>query len=300
VTGAICLAPGTLRRALERTTREALACGALRPIETEQVAVEDGGVRFLVRMVSSLRRKEADKRRRAGRAGESASPANPFLPPEPELTVAEISPTHLAVLNKFNVLPHHLLIVTRGFEHQETLLTLGDFQALFACMAEYDGLGFYNGGVVAGASQTHKHLQLIPLPFADEGPAIPMEPLLQGDGPSCPDLPFAHAFRRLATPAGANLKVAAEEAHACYLDLLATLGIRAAMREGEPRQSAPYNLLLAYGWMLAVPRVAEFFHGVSVNALGFAGSLFVKDRTQLDLIAAHGPMRMLRAVAGHP
>jgi ATP adenylyltransferase len=294
----IDLVPGSLRPALERTTREALACGALRPVDTDQLVAEDGGVRFLVRMVSSLRRKEAEKRRRAGQATDAGRPANPFLPPEPELTVADVSPTHLAILNKFNVLPQHLLIVTRRFEHQETLLTVADFHALLACVAECDGLGFYNGGIVAGASQPHKHLQLVPLPFAEDGPAIPMEPLLQGDGPTCTGLPFAHAFGRLASPRGAHLAEAAEEAHACYLDLLAALGIGAVTREGEPRQSAPYNLLLAHGWMLAVPRIGEFFESVSVNALGFAGSLFVKDRAQLDLVGSHGPMRVLRAVAG--
>jgi ATP adenylyltransferase len=292
-------APGALRRVLERTTREALACGALRPVETEQVTVEDGGVGFLVRTVSSLRRKEADKRRRADQGGAEGKPANPFLPPEVELTVAQVPPAHVAVLNKFNVLPEHLLLVTRAFEHQETLLTPTDFRALLACMAEYDALGFYNGGAVAGASQPHKHLQLVPLPFAEEGPALPVEPLLTGDGPICPQLPFAHAFGRLGVPTGADhLGRAAEVAHGLYLDLLERIGIRPVEREGDSRQSAPYNLLLARGWMLAVPRVEECFEGISVNALGFAGSLFVKDRDQLGRIRAAGPMRALRAVAG--
>jgi ATP adenylyltransferase len=49
---------------------------------------------------------------------------------------------------------------------------------------------------------------------------------------------------------------------------------------------------------LVVPRVDEFFRGISVNALGFAGSLFVKDRSQLELVRAQGPMQFLSAVAG--
>jgi ATP adenylyltransferase len=64
------------------------------------------------------------------------------------------------------------------------------------------------------------------------------------------------------------------------------------------RQSAPYNLLIAEDWLLAVPRVAECFGSVSVNALGFAGSLFVKDRERLEAVRAAGPMAVLRAVAG--
>ena len=98
------LPPGSLRDAVEATTEAALACGALRPIETEQLDVDDGGVRFLVRVVSSLRRK-AGARRSEGRR--STEPDNPFLPPEPELTVGQLAPAHVAVLNKYKVLPLH-------------------------------------------------------------------------------------------------------------------------------------------------------------------------------------------------
>ncbi|MES9860967.1 MAG: hypothetical protein ABW157_17270 [Candidatus Thiodiazotropha sp. LLP2] len=49
--------------------------------------------------------------------------------PEPSLTVSELSPTHIAVLNKFNVVNHHLLIVTSKFESQERLLNECDVDA---------------------------------------------------------------------------------------------------------------------------------------------------------------------------
>jgi ATP adenylyltransferase len=44
------------------------------------------------------------------------------------------------------VVDHHILIVTRAFEDQDTWLTLADFEALAICMAEIDGLAFFNGG----------------------------------------------------------------------------------------------------------------------------------------------------------
>ena len=63
-------------------------------------------------------------------------------------------------------------------------------------------------------------------------------------------------------------------------------------------QMAPYNLLLRRGWLLLVPRRAERWEGISINALGFAGSLFVKHRDDIERIRPAGPMQLLAAVAG--
>ncbi len=49
--------------------------------------------------------------------------------------------------------------------------------------------------------------------------------------------------------------------------------------------------------MLLVPRSREFSQGISVNALGYVGSLFVKDKTGLDTIRRTGPMDLLREVS---
>jgi sulfate adenylyltransferase (ADP) / ATP adenylyltransferase len=294
----ILLAPGTLAGAVAERVRAALRSGALQPIQTDQTLIEDAGVRFVVRAVSSLRRKEAEKRLRAGAGDQGTKAPNPFLPPEPELTVTAVSRTHLAVLNKFNVLAGHLLLVTRAFEHQENLLTLGDFRALFVCMAEYEALGFYNGGAEAGASQTHKHLQLVSLPTNPTGPALPMEPLLTGSGPRCPALPFAHGFARLDVGIRRDPLAAAAEALRHYRRLLSQLGLASRPKDDGGRQSAPYNLLVAHDWMLVVPRVRECYRSISINALGFAGSLFVKEPEQLEIIRSAGPMRVLTAVAG--
>ena len=268
------LQPGSLFQSIVERTRRAIACGALRPIETEQGFVEEEGVRFLVRRVSSLRRKDEERVQIKDRV-------NPFLPPEEDLFVAEISDTHVGVLNKFNVIDNHLLIVTRRFVDQETLLDISDFQALWACMADFEGLGFYNGGVVAGASQPHKHLQHVPLPMAGEGPAVPIEPLLVAG------LPFRHAFARL-QPA-----TDAATLHGLYHHMLEKAGIAGV----GSRQSAPYNLLLTRCWMLLVPRSQEFYEGISINALGYAGSLFVRDERQMRMIRERGPMTVLRHVS---
>ena len=65
---------------------------------------------------------------------------------------------------------------------------------------------------------------------------------------------------------------------------------------GGGRQSAPYNLLVTSSWMLLVPRSRHAYRGIPVNGLGFAGSLFVRNRQELERVRELGPMTILREV----
>ncbi len=276
----------TLAAAVAATAERALASGALEPIVTDETVIEDGGVRFLVRRVSTLAQKERVRQQRKA----ARPPIDPFDPPEPALTVASLSDTHVAVLNKFPVIAGHLLAVTRRFADQEALLDADDMAAIALCLASIDGLAFYNAGAVAGASQPHKHLQVVPLPLGAGALRVPIEALFEdGAGRAgavrVAGLPFAHAFTRSAGDAAALLDA--------YYALLAAAGLH--VRDG--RASAPYNWLATRDWMLVVPRTQDRFGDISVNALGFAGSLFVRDAEELAALRAAGPIAALRAVA---
>jgi ATP adenylyltransferase len=280
------LEPGTLWSKTLAASERALGSGALQPITTESDFLRDAGIEFLVRSVSSLTRKAED----IGRS------SNPFLPYDPEMFVADISDTHLCLLNKFNVIHHHLLIITRRFEDQEELLTLRDMEAIQACLGEFGGLAFYNGGEVAGASQRHKHLQMIPLPLAERGPVVPIEPLLararfRNALGTAPGLPFVHCIARSPGSPAPSPGVEAEQALELYRRMLEAVGLDSG---GAERQSGPYNLLLTREWMLLVPRSREHFESISINALGFAGALLVRDEAQMKSLRDHGPMAALR------
>ena len=292
---------GALWEKLVATTEHALRSGSLLPVPTNHAFIEDNGIRFFVRVLSSLRRKdEAKKKQDAGSIGGKV--INPFLPPEKDLIVADLTDTHIAVLNKFNVVEYHLLIVTRGFEDQDTLLTLQDFEALWLCMTEFNSLGFYNGGREAGASQKHKHLQLVPLPLALEGPAVPIEPLLEKtglEGELCtiPAFSFVHSFVRLVPGIARDPAAAAKISFALYGWMLHTVGLNTPEVSRPIVQSMPYCFLVTRGWMLLVPRTREFFEGISFNSLAFAGSFFVRSEEQLERLKAFGPMKALANVA---
>ncbi|QGZ54321.1 ATP adenylyltransferase family protein [Paraburkholderia acidiphila] len=298
----------TLREAIERQTALALACGALHPIETAHTFIDDGGMRFYVRVAGNLARKEAARLTpQTVVASGSQPPRDPFLPYEPDLFVGDLTPTHVALLNKFNVIDQHLLIVTRRYEPQEAVLDAADFTALIAALREIDGLAFYNGGAAAGASQPHKHLQMVPLPLAGEGPHVtPLEALLgsaqtvHGARPIAivPGLAFRHAFARLDLGRGKGITDdAVHVALDCYRALLDAAGVPAIDVGGVAHQGAPYNLLVTRQWMLVVPRTAECVEGISVNSLGFAGSFFVRNAAQLQTLTQLGPMTALERVS---
>jgi len=297
----IMIRKGSLWQAVRRTTENALRTGALLPIPTEYEFIDDGGVSFFVRVMTTLQRKDEEKKKQK-EASSKGEKANPFLPYEEDLFVAHVSDTHVALLNKFNVVEHHLLIITRHFEDQETLLTPADFEALWACMAEYEGLGFYNGGEAAGASQKHKHLQMVPLPLAPRGPKVPMEPLLAGAGSgSGPGIihsfPFRHVFVRLDGTGSMDIQTMAKMTFELYGAMLEHVGMTPPSGTGLTRQSGPYCFLATREWMLLVPRTTEFYKGVSLNSLAYAGSFFVRNEEQLSLIKEEGPLSILSRVA---
>ena len=291
-------AQGWLWEQAELIAQQALATGALQPIHTTITHLPAGPANFLIHQLDGDGGADAldQKLTRSPFAGNhDFRDFNPFLPYDTALYVADISPTHLALLNKFPVMRQHLLVVTRAFEEQDAALTGADFAALWACMGAGGTLGFYNSSKVAGASQRHKHLQVVPLPLDPTGVAVPIESLLgppTAPGQICmaSDLPFRHALVWF-DPA----ELVADAATPAHLleTYCAMLQACAAWNDGAPR---PYNLLLTHRWMLLAPRSQERCDGIGVNGLGFAGCLLVRNDDDLARLREMGPLAVLQRV----
>lgn len=294
--------PGTFWETVQIRTAQAMQCRAIHPIRTRSELVEEDGVTFLLRVVSALARKDQAENEHPQNSPGGHKQDNPFLPYDENLFVADISDTHVCVLNKYQVLDHHILLVTRSFQEQESPLTVKDFEAVWACLAEFDGLAFYNAGETAGASQRHKHLQIVPLPLGAEIPPIPLEPLwrtarFKGAMGVVPGLQFRHMLARLDSRWPASPSAGARELVRLYGEMADRMGLRSGGEEGKTTNASPYNLLITREWMFLVPRSTECFEGISINALGFAGALLVKDEAQRQLVKTRGPMTALHRVA---
>jgi len=315
--------------AIDARSAAALAAGALVPVQAEQVEMEDAGMRFIVRWVSSLAAKDASRNAapvpsdaagdRAGKAegvqcgvvaGKGDKDAktvaipggprdpnfNPFLNPDPELTVGPVGDAHVAILNKFPLCARHLVLARRAFEEQLLPLARSDFAALAELMGEAGGIGLYNGGTAAGASQRHKHVQWMPDDAGNASlrlfaPGLPAG-LAEHGVATHPALPMRHCFVRVRCGRGEATKAAAASLHAGFERACVELGLSA----GEDGLLPPFNLLAGEGWLLAIPRRQEHFEGISMSAVCFGGTLYTRHREQIEAIRAVGPLRALAAV----
>ena len=127
----ILLESGRLAQLVARQIDRGTASGDLQPTETTEHPLVEDGVHFSVRVIQGFDRKKRSDSKQA-RTG-----SNPFLPPySDDLFVADVSDTHVVLLNKFPALRGHLVIATRTFEPQESPLGEADFAAVWLCVAE--------------------------------------------------------------------------------------------------------------------------------------------------------------------
>lgn len=238
---------------------------------------------------------------------------NPFLPYEPSMFVQDIGNSHVLLLNKFNVVENHVLLVTKTFQQQSSLLTITDHTALWECISEFSALAFYNAGSIAGASQPHKHLQLIPTPVGfvkgmENNRMTPIDEMLDGIVDSITPteskgLGFLHAVigmkdcTKLALEG--RLQEAGEMSMDRYLTLLRVAGRKVGHELMEKNASNDgvepyaYNLLVTREWMMVIPRRKCDYKGVGVNAIGFACCLLVRDEKGLEVVVQEGGMKIL-------
>lgn len=253
-------------------------------------------IKFVLRVSDSLR----DKPKPPKSSQEQKAWKDPFAPYDEALWVDHLSPTHTLLLNKFNVVAYHVLVVTKDFKHQTDGLDLQDLEATWQVVQAIPqgALAYFNCGPESGASQPHKHIQVVPLPLADDPAVIPSplsqmmdrawrdSQLCEGAVASVHDLPYQNYFSKLSSRTQPNQLIS------MYKSLL-----QKCSPGGQPPES--YNLLLTRDHMVVVPRRKENIGSVAINALGFAGTILVNSKAGLEYIQEQGPVKILEA-AGCP
>eukprot|EP01017_Pseudomicrothorax_dubius_P043859 TRINITY_DN7367_c0_g2_i1.p1 TRINITY_DN7367_c0_g2~~TRINITY_DN7367_c0_g2_i1.p1 ORF type:complete len:326 (-),score=78.34 TRINITY_DN7367_c0_g2_i1:212-1189(-) len=212
---------------------------------------------------------------------------NPFLAPITEdVFIGHLSSTHSLLLNKFSVVPSHVLVVTRAVEPQFTLLNTTDFTATFAVIEAIDGFAFFNCGELSGASVPHKHVQVIPKSEFSNSKLLDLYDKLamtvnEGETIQVPQYQFLHVLVHLPDDIKKVVKV--------YKKMLKQLG-------NDPLEKS-CNVLFTKRWMFIVVRKQEKACDgeLGINSLGFVGSFLVKNDDLFKKVTS--PLRLLEEIS---
>ncbi len=273
-----------LDRALRRS-ESARSAGALIPLSTSMEQIDgDTGCRF------DLRHLNGSPPRHLKPAGPKP---NPFRPWDPRLEVDPVGQSHVVILNKYPVQIGHLLLITREWAPQLGWLDAADWHAVSAVNDQVKGLWFFNCGPVAGASQPHRHLQLLPRRSCD--PVCPRDAWFASRRTGGGSAEGTDPLDRSCVVASVSADdISPEELQRTYLSLCARAGVGQPDLDPLPRQA--YNLLIGRQWMALILRERDGVHGFSVNALGFAGYLLSTDGSDREWLQTQGPDALLREV----
>ncbi|CDK26907.1 unnamed protein product [Kuraishia capsulata CBS 1993] len=237
---------------------------------------------------------------------------NPFLLPEPELTVSDdLLKDYRLILNKYPNSLDHFLMVTRKFVPQDTLLSPLELQLMYGILKNLNDakngarfFGFFNSGPQSGYSQYHKHMQFMRIP--DNFPVFPdsvvngVEAFLPGDlahqkqPMKNNDLSFQHLILPLPS------KFDDDEACEDWLSMAYMALVRRAMNIFKDSdlefEKISYNFLITDRWMMLVPRRFAHHGVIWINSLGFLGLFSTKNEETKQVILDLGFSTILKEV----
>lgn len=136
----------------------------------EEREIKTLDVDFVVRSVPALLKKPTPNAVKPAEKQPQQNKEDPFAPPYvPNLLISEQEPEGgVVLLNKFCVVPRHMLLVSRDFAPQNLPPPPELLAQAYRILAGFRGdpteeemMAFYNCGWESGASQKHCHLQLI-------------------------------------------------------------------------------------------------------------------------------------------
>jgi ATP adenylyltransferase len=158
-------------------------------------------------------------------------------------------------------------------------------------MNTIDGFMYYNSNKNAGASQSHKHLQVVPYgSFPTKLLLTKIDRQLRNMNglTTLPWFNFAHAIYKF------NCDISRNPLRKSKLLYDAYRSCKLSTRNSDLNDG--YNLVLTHKWMLLVKRRRDSHLGVKMNSMAFVGSFAVRTKNQCNTIEQVGPLSMLKAV----
>ncbi len=260
-----------------RQTKISIEKGHLFPLKTTDITKEFYDDKdFLIRKLDTRKFKKDLK---------FGPKINPFNPWEKILEIGKIGQYHQLILNKYPVQIGHILLITNKWMPQNGWLELSDWDAIKTVNNDTSGLWFFNSCPLAGASQPHRHIQL----------------LRRGINETiCPRENWFLNFekRKLNKKLFKNIIVKKfdfssdiKNIYEIYVELSKNIGLGDPLIDKKPKK--PYNLLITNNWIALIKRANDKLLGFSVNGLGFAGYLLVTDKSDTGYLKQNSPEILL-------
>ena len=211
---------------------------------------------------------------------------NPFNPWEKTLEIEKIGNNHQLILNKYPVQKGHILLITNTWKPQDGWLDINDWLAIQKVNNDTTGLWFFNSSSIAGASQPHRHIQLLRRSLGEV---------------SCPrekwflDLEKSKdnetKLKKSIIVSQFNFLENSSNLYNLYLKLTKEIGLGDPINDKKPRY--PYNVLITNNWIAIIRRSFDHVHGFSINGLGFAGYLLITEKSDTNYLKKYGPEKLL-------
>ena len=269
-------------KALE-ISRKAVDTKALFPLKTIKYKSYDNNCDYELRFLKSPIPKFVN---------EYGPRQNPFIPWDSRLEIQPINNKHTLILNKYPVQIGHMLLITNSWEPQNGWLTIHDFEAIVNVDNDTTGLWFFNSSKEAGASQPHRHFQLLPRHLSES--VCPRYEwfckLLNNTNDQNSFISHCISIKRRmknvdsqANELFNSYKLMAKDLHLGDIDII-----------NKPLKH--YNLLITSEWIALITRKIDRSNGFSINALGFAGYFLGTNRSNVDRLIKYGPEEILKDV----
>ncbi|KAF6836684.1 inositol phospholipid synthesis protein Scs3p [Colletotrichum plurivorum] len=300
-------APANLPELVRTAFNRARTNGDLTYYATQVTVLHANSIPFQLRFSPALANKPTASR---PKTEGPPKPFNPFENPENgPLFIADIPESgHNLVLNKFAVVPEHFILCTKEYKLQTHLLEPADLAATYACIEAYRQYGlnsgeengelyaFFNSGSHSGASQPHRHIQLLPVARMKDGLEegsewdVLAKQLGRQSATGVPFATFGEHIHRDMTP---------DELHSIHVALFRSAVDAVEAHVGKVEDAgtgeAPicYNLAMTSNTLVVMPRLAEgaavFNDGTPVGSLSLngtvlAGTALVKNESEWNAL----------------
>jgi len=269
-------------KALE-ISREAVNCGAVIPLNTKKyISSEDScdfELRFLKSSIPLYLREYGPK-------------VNPFIPWDPRLEIKSIKDKHTLILNKYPVQIGHMLLITNNWKPQNGWLSEDDFNAIQNVDNDTTGLWFFNSSKEAGASQPHRHFQLLPRNSNEVVcPRYEWFCSLLNKKIECKSA-ISHCIS--IKERNKNKDLISNDLFNSYKSMVDDMNLGDMNIISKPLK--PYNLLITSKWIALITRKTDKSNGFNINALGFAGYFLGTRVSDIDSLIKYGPEKILKNV----